>query len=70
MMVSAFLEPRKFTKPVPWSAEEKAAVFRQLAGLGRVPRKEECELALLKEPVLGQRRWGDIKNYYHNNLNK
>lgn len=55
----------------PWSAGEKAAVWRQLGQfitLRRVPGKEQCLKALEAEPALRRRSWKDIKNQVYNSI--
>ena len=56
-----------------WSAEESAAVHRQLQPwieMCRIPKKQECEEALKKESALSQRNWRAIKFFVYSLIQK
>ena len=66
-----FLEivgPKKKTW-VPWTKEEKACLkvcFQQQIVRGILLRKEECERAIRKNPVLQSRDWKKVKDMVRN----
>ncbi|XP_072046466.1 uncharacterized protein [Amphiura filiformis] len=65
--------PKEPCKKHKWTPEEKEAVRRQLGfhlDEGRVPGILDCETALLKEPVLKNRKWKNIKYFVYNRIQK
>lgn len=67
------VKSRKTVVKRPWTAEEAAAVRRNLSNciiMKQVPQKDACERALAAEPVLRHRNWKDVKYFVYNQLKK
>lgn len=68
--VTPAAKPQKRIKRL-WSAEEQAAVRRQLGDfckLVKVPGKKDCDACLAAEPALNSRTWREVKYYVHNSI--
>lgn len=74
MVVFSFIEDhsshRKF-KARPWSEMEKTAVLRHFRShivLAKIPKKEESEKCIKKEPCLSTRTWKNVKDFVRNRI--
>lgn len=72
IVVFSFIEDHKTDrKAKPWSEEEKTAVlrhFRSHISLAKIPKKEESEKCLKKEPCLRTRTWKNVKDFVRNRI--
>eukprot|EP00745_Piridium_sociabile_P041488 TRINITY_DN8204_c0_g1_i1.p1 TRINITY_DN8204_c0_g1~~TRINITY_DN8204_c0_g1_i1.p1 ORF type:complete len:792 (-),score=157.14 TRINITY_DN8204_c0_g1_i1:193-2568(-) len=56
-----------------WTAEEKAAIFRQLNScivMNKVPQQSQAADAIAKEPALSNRSWKSVKFFVYNIIQK
>ena len=65
--------PRKNVTKKPWSTPEQSAVlhhFDSFIRMGKVPRKQEVDEVIKKEPILQERSWKNIKDFVYNKIKK